>query len=94
MFLFRDLPISRKFACAFGIVCLLCTVLGAVALLGFLKVNSAVKTIVTDSMPSIQELGDIRYSLSTIRRTRGGTRLLRNKGLHVCAGEGDGNPRQ
>jgi methyl-accepting chemotaxis protein len=66
---FRDLRLSYKFACAFGVVCLLCTALGTVALVGFLRANSTVHTIVTNSMPTIQVLGDIRYSVSTIRRT-------------------------
>ena len=66
---FRDLRISHKFACAFGVVCLLCTTLGTVALFGFLKVNSAVNTIVTDSIPAMQALGDIRTAVATVRRT-------------------------
>jgi methyl-accepting chemotaxis protein len=65
----RNLRISLKFTFAFGGVCLLCAVLGAGALAGFLTVASNLKSIVGDSMPSIHALGDVRYSVATIRRT-------------------------
>ena len=65
----RNLRISLKFTCAFGAVCLLCVVLGAGALAGFHSVASCLNSIVGDSMPSINALGDVRYSVATIRRT-------------------------
>jgi methyl-accepting chemotaxis protein len=65
----RSLRISQKFTCAFGAVCLLCTVLGGGAVAGFLTVAASLQNIVGISMPSISALGDIRYSVSTIRRT-------------------------
>ena len=66
---FRNLCISRKFSYSFGGVCLLCALLGAASLIGFFKVRSAVNDIVTRSMTSVRTLGDIRYSVATIRRT-------------------------
>jgi len=65
----RSLRISLKFTYAFGSVCLLCAVLGSGAVAGFLTVGSNLKSIVSDSMPSINALGDVRYSVATIRRT-------------------------
>jgi methyl-accepting chemotaxis protein len=65
----RDLRISHKFAYAFGCICLICALLGTVALVGSLRVNSAVDQIVNNSVPSMKVLGDIRFSLATIRRT-------------------------
>jgi methyl-accepting chemotaxis protein len=65
----RDLRISHKFSYAFGGVCLLCALLGAVSLSGFIKLRAAIGNIVDTTMPSIQVLGDIRYEVSTIRRT-------------------------
>lgn len=65
----RDLCISKKFFIAFGAVCLLCGVVGAASLIGFLKVRSAIHDIVSDSMPSMRIAADIRYSVATIRRT-------------------------
>lgn len=67
----KNLPISRKFTYAFGSVCLLCALLGTVALIGFMKVNSHLTDIVDNSMPSMKLLGEIRYSLATIRRADG-----------------------
>ena len=69
MAIVRDLPISKKFGFAFGAVCLLTALLGTAALVGFLKVNTNVGDIVENAMPSTKVLGDIRYSISTIRRT-------------------------
>ncbi|MGD0892417.1 MAG: methyl-accepting chemotaxis protein [Terracidiphilus sp.] len=66
----RDLRISRKFAYAFGAVCLVCTALGVVAVAGLQHVNSAITNIIlVGALPKVQILGDIRYSVSTIRRT-------------------------
>jgi methyl-accepting chemotaxis protein len=65
----RNLRISHKFFYAFGAVCLLCAMLGAAALAGFLKVNSAVGNIAGGIMPSTRALGKISASLSTIRRS-------------------------
>lgn len=65
----RDLRISRKFGYAFGAICLLIAVLGASAVGGFLKIKSAVQEVALDVMPSIRILGDLRYDISTIRRT-------------------------
>jgi len=48
---------------------LLTALLGVSALIGFVKVSSAIDDIVNNSMPSMKVLGDIRYSFSTIRRT-------------------------
>jgi methyl-accepting chemotaxis protein len=65
----RDLSVSRKIGLAFGAVCLLTALFGIAAFFGFLKVNAAAKDIVEDSIPSLRVLGDVRYSISTIRRT-------------------------
>jgi methyl-accepting chemotaxis protein len=66
---FRDLRVARKFFYAFGMVCLLTAFLGSAALFGFLKVRSTAENMVNGRMPSMKALGDIRYSVSTIRRT-------------------------
>jgi methyl-accepting chemotaxis protein len=46
-----------------------CAVLGGGALAVFFTVAAGLKSIVGSSMPAINALGDIRYSVSTIRRT-------------------------
>jgi methyl-accepting chemotaxis protein len=65
----RDLRISHKFFYAFGLVCLACALLGTASVVGSLRVNSAVNQIVISTVPSMKVLGDIRFSLATIRRT-------------------------
>lgn len=67
--LLRDMRIARKFTCAFGAVCLLCALLGVASIVGFIRVNTVVHTIVGNSMPSMKVLGEIRYDLATIRRS-------------------------
>jgi methyl-accepting chemotaxis protein len=69
MSVLRNLPISRKIACAFGAACMLCVLLGATAWTGLLKVGAAIHDIAAVTAPSTKELGDIRYSLATIRRS-------------------------
>ena len=69
MSVLRDLPISKKFGVAFGAVCLLTAALGTASLMALIKVNASVGDIVKNALPSIEVLGDIRYSVSTIRRT-------------------------
>ena len=64
----RNLPVSRKFTLSFGVVCLLCALQGALAIFGFIKINSAVSDITRNSMPSIQVLDDIRLSIAQTRR--------------------------
>jgi len=66
---FRDLRISGKLNYSFGAVCLLCALLGAASLTGLFKVSSVVDHIVDRSIPSMNMLGSIRYSVATIRRT-------------------------
>jgi methyl-accepting chemotaxis protein len=65
----RNLRISHKIVCAFGAVCLFCALLGVSSLTGLFKVGSAINDIVANTMPSMKVLGDIRYSLATIRRS-------------------------
>ena len=63
----RNLPISRKFYAAFGIVCSLCIVLGAYTFLAFH--NIAVNTVVVSGnhLPALIQIGDIRNAVSTVR---------------------------
>jgi methyl-accepting chemotaxis protein len=65
----RDLRISRKFGYSFGAICLLTATLGLAAVIGFLKVNTATKDIVNNSMTSMRLLGEIRFDAAVIRRS-------------------------
>ncbi len=65
----RDLSISTKFLLVFGLLFLLCAGQGVASLLGFTRLNRALKILVDDTAPSVQVSGEIRYAVSTIRRT-------------------------
>jgi methyl-accepting chemotaxis protein len=69
MHVLRNMPISRKLFWGFGVVCLLSMLLGAVALVGFHKLNASVDDIVNNSMPSVKALAEIRFNAAAIRRT-------------------------
>jgi methyl-accepting chemotaxis protein len=64
----RNLPISRKFLYAFGLVCILCTLLGVfsyVTLSGIAKRNSELSAV---SFPAVTNLADVRAGTNTLRR--------------------------
>ena len=65
----RNLPIARKLFFGFGSVCLLTAVLGATALFSFHRVNANVDEIVTNDMPSVKVLAEIRIKADAIRRS-------------------------
>jgi len=69
MSVFGNLPISRKFAFSFGFVCLLCILQTALAIFGFTKLNSAIKVMNSDTLPSVQLVGEIRTAITQVRRT-------------------------
>jgi methyl-accepting chemotaxis protein len=65
---FRNLPISRKFLLAFGIVCALCALQGALAIYGFISIKSNLSDMVEKGMPARQALGEIRMAITQTRR--------------------------
>jgi methyl-accepting chemotaxis protein len=64
----RNLPISRKFFYAFGIVCGLCIVLGAYTFLTFRSIAQQSAYISKTSLPSLINIGSIRVGVNTERR--------------------------
>ena len=69
MEMFRDLSISRKFTYAFGTVCLLCAMLGALASAGLLKINGTMVDILDNSLPSVRLVAEMRMSITQTRRS-------------------------
>jgi methyl-accepting chemotaxis protein len=65
---FRNLPISRKFIVAFGIVCGLCIVLGTYTFIAFRSIANKSADVSSDALPSIITLAKIRSAANTIRR--------------------------
>ena len=67
--LLRNMKLSRKFAVAFGTICLLCATLGIACLIGFLRINAGVNDLANNAMPSLKALGEIRYAIAAVRRS-------------------------
>ncbi|MGB8261958.1 MAG: methyl-accepting chemotaxis protein [Terracidiphilus sp.] len=64
----RDLPISRKFTCAFGIVCCLCIVLGFYTYTTFRGIAAKNQAVSATAFPAVLRLADIRAGVNTLRR--------------------------
>ena len=68
MSVYRNLPIARKFTLAFGLVCLLCVVLGAYSYFTFRSIVSSSVDVSDNSFPSVVELGKIQVAIDSTRR--------------------------
>jgi methyl-accepting chemotaxis protein len=66
--LFARLDVARKMVVAFGIVCSLCVVLGAVSIYSIYRVNASTQEIAEKWLPSIDTLSQLRMHLSDARR--------------------------
>jgi methyl-accepting chemotaxis protein len=64
----RNLPVSRKFIFAFGIVCGLSILLGAFTCITFQTIATKGLDVSNNSMPSLIALADLRGAANTIRR--------------------------
>jgi methyl-accepting chemotaxis protein len=64
----KNLPIARKFTYSFAATCLLCTLQGALSLVGLYRVNQTVERIVHDSLPATRLLGEMRLDITQTRR--------------------------
>jgi methyl-accepting chemotaxis protein len=64
----RNLPLSRKFAYAFGLICTLCLLQGIGALIGLYRINTLTKDLTGRSVPAAQAITEIRGQMQTIRR--------------------------
>jgi methyl-accepting chemotaxis protein len=64
----RNLPISRKFIFAFGIVCSLCIVLGAFTFITFQGIATKSKDVSDDALPSLIALANISTATHNARR--------------------------
>ncbi len=64
----RNLPISRKFIAAFGIVCCLCIALGIYSLLTFRGISEESGYVSQSRFPSVLALAQIRNAANNARR--------------------------
>jgi methyl-accepting chemotaxis protein len=65
----RNLPVSRKFTVAFGIVCGLCVLLGAYTFFTFRGIAIRSENVSDNNLPAIVQLGEIRGAIATVRRS-------------------------
>jgi methyl-accepting chemotaxis protein len=64
----RNLPVSRKFIGAFGLVCGLCIVLGVYTFVAFRNIAAQAVDVSDDSFPSVLALANIRGTFNVLRR--------------------------
>ncbi len=64
----HNLPISRKFTYAFGIVCALCVVFGAYTFITFRDIATRNAVVSENSFPSLVHIGNIRGGINVERR--------------------------
>lgn len=64
----RNLPVSRKFTLAFGVVCGLCIVLGAYTFLTFHSIGAKSADVSGYAFPSVIQLADMRGEMNVVRR--------------------------
>ncbi|MDR3726754.1 MAG: methyl-accepting chemotaxis protein [Terracidiphilus sp.] len=64
----RNLPVSRKFIFAFGIVCSLCIVLGAYSFITFRSIARESGDVSDNAFPAVVALADMRGVINSVRR--------------------------
>src|ERR1700685_133871 len=64
----HNLPLARKFALAFGLVCCLCVALGAYTFLTLRSISAMSVEVGNDDFPSIANLATIRNAMNQVRR--------------------------
>jgi methyl-accepting chemotaxis protein len=63
-----DMPVSRKFTIAFGIVCTLCILLGTYTFITLRGIDENSVVVSGNALPSVIHLSDIRDAMSEVRR--------------------------
>jgi methyl-accepting chemotaxis protein len=64
----RNLPLSRKFTFAFGVVCVLSLILGAYTFATFHSIVEKSQDVSENALPSIEALTSVRGALNILRR--------------------------
>ena len=68
MSVYRNIPIARKFTLAFGLVCLLCVVLGTYSFFTFSTIRTASADVSERGFPSVIALGKIQSAVDQLGR--------------------------
>src|SRR3954471_12314386 len=69
MSVYRNIPIARKFTLAFGLVCLLCVILGTYSYFTFRAIETINHSVSDIAFPSVVHLSKIQYAVNLIRRS-------------------------
>jgi methyl-accepting chemotaxis protein len=69
MSVYRNIPIARKFTLAFGLVCLLCVVLGAYSYFTFRSIAATSSDVSENAFPAILHLSRIELAMNMVRRS-------------------------
>ena len=64
----RNLPVSRKFLYAFGLVCGLCIMLGTYTFIQFHSIAAKNSEVSEKDFPSVIQLATVRETIGTLRR--------------------------
>jgi methyl-accepting chemotaxis protein len=64
----QNLPLSRKYIVAFGVVCILCLTLGVYTFVTFHSIVEKAQDVSGDALPSIEALTSVRGALNVLRR--------------------------
>ncbi|MGA8531634.1 MAG: MCP four helix bundle domain-containing protein, partial [Acidobacteriaceae bacterium] len=64
----RNLPIGRKFAYAFGIICLLCIGLAVYSFITMRSITAMASDVRGVNLPSVVDLAAMRYNANSVRR--------------------------
>ena len=64
----RNLPLSRKFTYAFGVVCTLCMLMGVYTFFTLHGISGGITEVSSKHLPSLISIGDIRSDVSSERR--------------------------
>ena len=75
----RNIPIARKFTYAFGIVCLLGGLQGAIAFFGLSRANAALANTIGNTLPSVRLVDQMRMAITQDRRADLGLLLCRDE---------------
>src|SRR3954451_1213783 len=68
MSVYRNLPIARKFALSFGLVCMLCIILGAYSYFTFRSIVTSSVAVSENTFPAVVALGKIQVDIDSTRR--------------------------
>jgi methyl-accepting chemotaxis protein len=91
MSILRNMPLARKFAVAFGVICLLCLLQGVSALIGLYKIDRLTKDFTERTLPAAQAMVEMRGNMQAARRMELASLLctdadcLAQRGVHLAS---------